>query len=235
MNRGSKVAESTAQAILSEICRGGLKVGSHLPGEAAMLQQYGVGRGSLREALRILEVHGIIKIKAGPGGGPFVTGATTRNFGRMATMFFEAGGMTFREVIEARLTLEPIIARLAAEQRDPALVCKLLDSPTSLASEQEYFSTSADFHRQVASMSGNKILSLISHAMEDIFHARVAGMLFPPERRGDVADVHDQIAKAIANGEGAEAERLMRDHMTEYARYVEARYPALMDEVVAWL
>ena len=84
-------------------------------------------------------------------------------------------------------------------------------------------------------MSGNKILSLISHAMEDIFHARVAGMLFPPERRGDVADVHDQIAKAIANGEGAEAERLMRDHMAEYARYVEARYPALMDEVVAWL
>lgn len=234
MKRNSKVAEAIAGAILARICEGGLKIGSHLPGEAQMLADYGVGRGSLREALRILEVHGIIRIKAGPGGGPIVIGATTQDFGRMASLYFQANGINFREVIDTRLVLEPILARMAAENRDPKLAEELLAEETSTESDQAYLRTSEQFHRRVASMSGNKVLNLISHAMEDIFHARVMGMLYPPERRGDVVKAHRAIAKAIAAGDGAKAEKLMREHMVEYARYVEARYPALLDETVSW-
>ena len=234
MKRGSKIAEAVAREILTRICEEKLAPGSQLPGEAQMLADYDVGRGSLREALRILEVHGIIKIKAGPGGGPIVIGTTTNDFGRMATMFFQAGGMTFREIIDARLVLEPLMARLAAERRQQETLDLLSETRTETGSDQAYLKTSESFHRLVASMSGNRILNLISHAMEDIFHARVSGMLFPPERRGDVVDAHDQIADAIAKGDAARAERLMRDHMVDYARYVEARHPALMDEVVAW-
>lgn len=234
MKRGSKIAEAVAREILTRICEGGLAPGSQLPGEAQMLADYDVGRGSLREALRILEVHGIIKIKAGPGGGPVVVGTTTNDFGRMATMFFQAGGMTFREVIDARLVLEPLMARLAAERRQQAMAERLSETKTETETDQAYLRTSESFHRLVASMSGNRILNLISHAMEDIFHARVSGMLFPPERRGDVAEAHDRIAEAIAAGDAPRAEQLMRDHMVDYARYVAARHPALMDEVVAW-
>ena len=100
MKRMSKVAEAIVSNILARICSGELNVGSALPGEAQMLAHYDVGRGSLREALRILEVHGIVKIKAGPGGGPVVRGVTTRDFGRMTTMFLQAGGMTFRDIID---------------------------------------------------------------------------------------------------------------------------------------
>jgi DNA-binding FadR family transcriptional regulator len=232
--RGSKVAEDVARDILGWICEGGLKIGSRLPGEAQMLAKYGVGRGSLREALRILEVHGVITIKAGPGGGPVVTGTTTRDFGRMATIFFQAGGMTFRELIDIRLVLEPMGARLAAERGDPELVRELLASETSTRNDMEYLRTSEAFHRQVSRMSGNAILNLISHAMEDIFHDRVAGMLFPPEDRGEVVKAHDEIAAAIAAGDGALSERLMRDHMSQYVRYVRERYPALMDEIIVW-
>jgi GntR family transcriptional repressor for pyruvate dehydrogenase complex len=234
VKRGSKVAEDIARDILGGICEGGLKVGSQLPGEAQMLAKYGVGRGSLREALRILEVHGVIKIKAGPGGGPVVTGVTTRDFGRMATIFFQAGGMTFRDLIDLRLVLEPIGARMAAERRDATLVQELLASETSTKNDVEYLRTSEAFHRQVARMSDNAILNLISHAMEDIFHDRVAGLLFPPELRGEVVKAHDEIAAAIASGNGAQAEQLMRDHMSQYVRYVEERHPALIDEVIAW-
>lgn len=234
VKRSSKVAEAIAGDILSRICQGGLKVGSRLPGEAQMLADYGVGRGSLREALRILEVHGIIRIKAGPGGGPIVIGATTQDFGRMASLYFQASGITFREVMDTRLVLEPILARMAAKQRDPKLIEKLLAEKTSTESDQAYLRTSERFHRRVASMSGNNVLNLISHAMEDIFHERVIGMLFPPERRGDVVEAHSAIAQAIAAGDEVLAEKLMRDHMVEYALYVEARYPALLEEPVSW-
>jgi DNA-binding FadR family transcriptional regulator len=59
-------------------------------------------------------------------------------------------------------------------------------------------------------------------------------MLFPVSRRGDVVAAHQAIARAIARGQAANAERLMRDHMIEYANYVKQRHPALWDEVVDW-
>lgn len=234
VKRGSKLAETLAKKILKQICDDGMAVGSQLPSEVQMQADYGVGRGSLREALRILEVHGIIKLKAGIGGGPIVVGSTTQDFGRMSTVFFQAGGMTIREIIDARLILEPMLARLAAQRREAALVEDLLGAQTSTENDELYLSTSASFHRQVAAMSGNRILSLISHAIEDIFHERVVGLLFPPDRRDDVVQAHDAIAKAIAAGDGDEAEQLMRDHMVEYVHYVQTLHPALMDEVVTW-
>lgn len=232
--RGSKVSEDIARDILEEICDGGIPVGGQLPSEAQMVADYGVGRGSLREALRILEIHGIIRIKAGPGGGPVVNGPTTEDFGRMATLFFQAGSMTFREVIEARLLLEPMIARMAAERREPELVEQLLAAETSTANDEAYLQTSSSFHWQIGSMTGNRILNLLTHALEDIFHARVKGLLFPPEKRNEVVEAHNAIARAIADGDGHNAERLMRDHMEEYVRYVEQRHPALIDEIVTW-
>lgn len=234
LKRGAKIAEDIARDILSRICEENLEVGAQMPSEAAMLAEYGVGRGSLREALRLLENHGIIRIKAGPGGGPVILGATTQDFGRMATLFFQAGGMTFREVIEARLLLEPMMARLAANNRDPELIDELLQVQTLTDSDASYLKSSNNFHYQVGSMSGNRILNLMSHALEDIFHARVVGLLFPPERRDEVVKAHDAIAEAIAAGDGDRAEFLMREHMVEYARYVEERHPALIDEVVEW-
>ena len=234
IKRGSKLAETLAQDILMQICRDGVVIGSQLPSEVQMLEDYGVGRGSLREALRILEIHGIIRVKSGIGGGPIVQGATTKDLGRMATIFFQASNVSFREVIDARLVLEPMLARLASAQGEPLQVSDLLAARTSTESDQAYLKTSAGFHRKIAAMSGNRILSLFSHAIEDIFHERVIGMLFPPDKRGEVVSAHDEIAAAIAAKDPDAAERLMREHMTEYARYVEERYPALMDEVVTW-
>jgi GntR family transcriptional repressor for pyruvate dehydrogenase complex len=235
MKRNSKVAETVAREILKRIGAQGLGPGDQLPSEMQMLRDFDVGRGSLREALRILEVHGIIKIKAGPGGGPVVMGVMSNDFARMATLFFEAGRMTFRDVVDARLVLEPTMARLAAERRNPKQVKELLNLGIVTESDEEYLRSGALFHRMIASMSENSILNLICHAIDDVFHARVSSVLFPANRRAAVAVAHAAIARHIAAGDGVKAERLMRDHMTEYAKYVEKRHPALLDEVVSWL
>jgi DNA-binding FadR family transcriptional regulator len=203
-----------------------------------MLAEYGVGRASLREALRILEFHGLISIRSGAGGGPVVGGVHTEDFGRMATLYFQAGSMTFRELIEARLILEPVMARLAAERRDPELLDQLLEAGAHRKSppgdDDVYLYSSRDFHRLVAQMAGNSILYLFGYSLHTIFQDRVRGMLFPVSRRGEVFAAHAAIAQAIADGEPARAEELMREHMARYARYAKRRYPALWDEVVDW-
>ena len=90
--------------------------GDRLPNEVSMAQEFGVGRASVREAMRILETHGLVQIKPGPRGGPVVRDANGVDLGRTMSMFFSHRGVTYREVIEARLAFEPMQARLAAER-----------------------------------------------------------------------------------------------------------------------
>jgi GntR family transcriptional regulator, transcriptional repressor for pyruvate dehydrogenase complex len=235
IKRGAKVAEALAQEIVHEIVSRKLPPGTLLSSEAQMLEDYGVGRGSLREALRILEVHGLITMKPGRNGGPMVIEVGTRDYGRMSTLFFHLGGMTFQQLVEARLILEPMMARLAAERRGQELVGQLADpESTQVNDDLTYFEATNEFHRTVAAMSGNPVLNLISVSLEDIFRDQVSGALSPKDERTHVLEVHIAIAEAIAAGRAEEAERLMREHMQEYADWVRRRRPELMEEVIDW-
>lgn len=236
VKRRDKVAEAVARSILRKIRAERLLPGAQLPAEAQMLKEYGVGRGSLREALRILEFHGLISIKPGPGGGPIVAQAHTEDFGRMATLFFHAGGMTFGELIEARLVMEPVMARLAAERRDPNLLAELQQAASGVrvSDEDQYLRSTGDFHHLVAAMSGNRMLSLFSESLSEIFRDRVSGILFPKTRRKGVIATHAAIAKAIDEGQPDEAQQLMYEHMEQYVAYVKRGYSMLINEVVDW-
>jgi GntR family transcriptional regulator, transcriptional repressor for pyruvate dehydrogenase complex len=235
VKRGAKVAEALAQEIVHEIVSNKLPPGTLLSSEAQMLEDYGVGRGSLREALRILEVHGLITMKPGRNGGPMVIEVGTRDYGRMSSLFFHLGGMTFQQLIEARLALEPMMARLAAERRGQELLGQVADpDATQVEDDATYFDAAYEFHRGVASMSGNPVLNLVSVSLEDIFRDQVMGALSPKEERRRVLEVHQAIADAIAVGDADRAERLMRDHMQQYADWLRRGHPQLLDRVIDW-
>jgi len=238
VRRRDKTAEVVARAIVRQIQQQRLTRGTRLPAETDMIREYRVGRGTLREALRILEVNGFISVKPGPGGGPIVEGLQDDSFGRTATLFFQMGGMTYRELVEARLILEPVAARLAAErqQRDAAGSGALEQTANvqDVTDDLDYLRRTSDFHAAVIRMSGNGIVALFCQSLSDVFRGRVSSVVFPADRRQNVVRSHDAIARAIEAGKGARAEKLMREHMHEYANFVIERYPGIMDEVVEW-
>jgi GntR family transcriptional repressor for pyruvate dehydrogenase complex len=117
--RSEKVSESVARRILADITDSAIAPGGQLPSEGEMLRRFAVGRGSLREALRILEVYGVIAVRPGPGGGPVVRSVGSSDFARAATFYFQLGGARFQEVIEARREMEQMMARLAAQVETP--------------------------------------------------------------------------------------------------------------------
>jgi len=229
------VSEAIARDIVRRIGAEELTPGTQLPPEAKMLEEYRVGRGSLREALRILEVHGLISIKPGPRGGPTVDQVHTENFGRMATLYFQMDGVTFADLVDARVVMEPTLATLAAQRRDPRLL-EELDRFTGLTrtDDDEYADDVDDFHRLMAAMSGNPVMTLFGQSLTDILRERLSPPLFPKSRRTAVLSVHCAIAKAVTAGDVTLAEQLMREHMTEYAAYARRRHPGLMREVVDW-
>lgn len=104
---------------------------------------------------------------------------------------------------------------------------------TPLDDDGGYLTHSGDFHRFVASMSGNGMLDLFSGSLGYIFHERVSGLFFPKARRAKVRQAHAEIA-GRSGGRRRPGRALMREHMQEYATYVKRRQPALMNEVVGW-
>jgi GntR family transcriptional regulator, transcriptional repressor for pyruvate dehydrogenase complex len=237
--RTDKIGQQVAREILSEITKGGsINPGQRLPTEPEMIATYQVGRGTLREALRILEVNGIISIKPGPGGGPVAEDASTHDFGRMATLFFHVHGLTIRELIEARLILEPVAAGLAAQRRTEEDIARLKQVVAfeETGDEEAYVHATADFHDTVAQLSGNGVISIFLLALAEVFHARVRGIVFPQGRARDgVIGTHAEIAKAISDGDADTAESLMYEHMQAYVSWVGKNNPALIGEVIEWL
>ncbi|MDQ1394798.1 MAG: GntR family transcriptional regulator, transcriptional repressor for pyruvate dehydrogenase complex [Acidimicrobiaceae bacterium] len=233
--RTEKISEVLAREIVHDMRS--LPPSTMLPPEAVMLDKYRVGRASLREALRILEVQGLIVIRPGPGGGPMVAAVDSRHFARMASLYFHLSAATYRDIVEARLVMEPVMARLAAERQVPESLSALeqyISAPGGPADDSSYLKNATGFHSLLSGLSSNPVLDLMGRSLKDIYTDRLEGLIFPPEARSRVEQDHAAIAKAILRGASTRAERLMRDHMVDFVKRAQERNPGVLDEIVDW-
>ena len=233
------MSEQIARQILQDVHQRKLAPGTMLPSETAMLERFGVGRASLREALRILEINGLVTIKTGPGGGPIVAAPDSQDFGQMSTLHYQSLGATFRQLLDSRVGLEPMLAARAAAHEGPdagRLVRESLEHGRrfSVSDDVQYAEAHSDFHAAIFEASGNPVLALMANSLKDIWTVRVTAVLFPEDMRPGIDAAHADITKAIERHEARRAERLMREHMEYYQEYCELRYPARLDDTVDW-
>ena len=235
--RPQKISEVIAAALVRDIVAGDFLIGNHLPPEAAMLEQYSVGRESLREALRLLEAQGLITIKRGPGGGPVVAGVDPRYLARTTSLYFHLSGATYDEVMETWQVLEPAVAAKVARvpQRNDVrdALAPHLRLPSS-GVERDEFITGAGFHSTVAQLSGSRVLVLLLRAVSHIVVEHVAEALHPLAEWEDVESEHDAIAQAIYDGRPSKAQRLMSEHIGHIRESCHRRWPERVLELVEW-
>lgn len=233
--RVEKVSQHVAREIVATIVNGRLAPGAVLPSEAEMIDALGVGRASLREALRLLEVQGLVAMRPGPGGGPVVGAADHAHFGRMATLFFQVAGATFADILAARTTLEPMMVRSIAEEQPPAALERFQQMlELDLAEEEGYAALATEFHSVVAGCTRNPVLNLVSSAVSHVYAERVPGRSFPLDRRHEVVAEHLEVIRAVVDSRADDAEWAMRRHMASMSADVSARFPGLLDELVDW-
>lgn len=237
--RPDKISERIARDILSDIVSRELAPGTTLSSESAMLDRYGVGRASLREALRILEIHGAIKIKPGSRGGPVVAELTSRDFGRASSFYFHAKRATLGDLLSARLALEPIVAGLAARNitaegaaalRRSLTVHSHADSPA----RPPRGAAASTFHAIVNSLSGNPVLDLMCGSLLDIQYTRGPDELWLDEG-GEVLRAHERIASAIIEGNAELSEQRMRRHIQAQISLARQSQPGTMTRLIDWL
>jgi DNA-binding FadR family transcriptional regulator len=233
-SRTVKASERVAQDIVRDIVRRGLATGDRLPLEAAMVEEYGVSRTSLREALRLLEVQGLISLKPGPGGGPVVGTVEPSHLARTAALYFHLSAATYDDLMRAQVLMESTCARLAAMNPEretfmaPWLEQELPgDTPT-------YRDATVGFHGAVYDATSNPVLSLLTQAVTHIVTQHVIGTMDPVELRARIVDEHEELARVIASGDADRSEKMMTEHFEHQHDHLRKREPARIRETVQW-
>jgi DNA-binding FadR family transcriptional regulator len=241
ITRPLKTSETVARDVVRDIIDQGLQPGDGLPSEAAMLEQYNVSRESLREGLRLLEVQGLITIRRGPGGGPIVGPVDPANLGRISTLYFHMSGATYRELLEAWVLSESILAERAARNPDAALRAAVM-GPYIVSDEHahdedrinDFVRSHAKFHSAIASLAQNRVLELTLQTFGQIMSHHAAVTDDPRALKGLIERDHHQLAKAVTAGHARRARNLMVGHLEAVASYTTERIGPKVDDYIEW-
>jgi len=236
--RAHKAAMVIAEEIVHKISQNGYLPGTKLPTEKEMLEEYGVGRGTLRESLRFLEMNGVITMKPGPGGGPITGQPDARDLAATLALFLQMHRTPFRAIVEVRMDIEPIIAKLAATHATPESLRNIqmyVDMMRSnLDNKTAFLEANDGFHNAVAQASGNQVFALLIGSLHWITDGSPLGVDYPEDRRGAVLDAHEKVYEAIAVGDAPGAESAMANHIREFDRYLDRFYSAVYDSELVW-
>ncbi|MDQ0466902.1 DNA-binding FadR family transcriptional regulator [Caulobacter ginsengisoli] len=236
--RTLKTSELVALDIVRDIVNQGLRAGDRLPLEAQMLIQYRVSRSSLREALRLLEVQGLIAIRPGPGSGTVVGKVLPGNFARTMTLYLHMSGVTYDELLNAWMMTEPMLAELAARNPDRARVKAamepFLEGADTCHGEMRRIPAGLAFHDVVSDLAGNRVLNLNFQAIGFIVADHILNTAPRDQLEDQIVDDHRAVAEAIMNGKPQLARNLMAAHVEHVVEDFKAYWPRRVGEKVQW-
>jgi GntR family transcriptional repressor for pyruvate dehydrogenase complex len=200
-----------------------LQPGSPLPSESELVTTYGFSRSTIREALRLLETNGLIRIKRGPGGGITVGRPDETHVTESLALVLGIEGVRLRDLFDVRKLLEPPAAALAAANADETFRASMAAFADGSRQTSPRTGDWIEFHHLVARASGNSVLRVLHSVIQEIVRWHSAAEVFAPEDLVEVDRAHRVIAGHILAGRSERAEAAMLTHL--------AAYESRMDEV----
>lgn len=204
--RAPRVYEHIVEQVERAIFSGRLRSGDRLPPERELVHQFRASRVAVREALRTLEHRGLIEVRHGSSGGHFVRHVDASLLRRDFATLFRLGRVTLPQLTEARLMVEPEIARLAAERAtgpDLELLAAAVDGQLEAKDR---------FHRLMAAAARNPVHAVLVDALGDL------GPRACPEDDEIVSAAHKTIFAAVAARDPERARAAMAAHVIDVQR-----------------
>lgn len=216
--------EQVADQLRERIVAGELAVGERLPREAELASMFEVSRPTVREALRVLAAHNLIRTTKGAAGGSFVTIPTLDHIVDLLTanLALDPDRLDLGELLEVRELLEISAVRLAARRRTATQIERMDEAIEQqrliFAGELEPRPDHHDFHRELIGASNNRVLSTAGSLLHSILHTYVQRSSEGGEQLMEtISDDHSAIAAAVRDGDEEAAAQAMREHL-DYLR-----------------
>jgi len=193
-----------------------LAPGSKLPPERELAASFGVARSSLRPALKVLEIMGVITQKVGDGS--YLNKDASSVLAVPMEFLFLLDDTSLHELTEMRLMIEPALAAMAAERataQDIALLKQsIADFESSAQDRIRLVASDLLFHRAIFEASGNRLAGRLFHTI----HRAMLNMIMVTSQLVDLEHTlqfHRPIMLAIEQRNSELAARLMTDHLTD--------------------
>ena len=228
-----RLAEQVADQLRRRILRGDLADGSVLPKEDELLLEFPVSKPSLREAMRILEAEGLLRVRRGKLGGAVVRRPNAANVAYTIGLVLGSQEVGLSDVGDALLQVEPACAALCAERADrgsvvvPAL--RQLHAESVDAADDLHLATSASrrYHEALVQLCGNQTMIMLVGALEMLWSAHETSWssrvtdhsIVPIEERLAVLEDHRQVIDAIEAGDTRRAHDLAAAHLVNAQHY----------------
>ncbi|MFF3572687.1 FadR/GntR family transcriptional regulator [Nocardia jiangxiensis] len=220
-----KASDVLANDLRERILRGEFPSGTALPPERELVSQTQMSRTTVREALRILEVQGLVVIKTGRSGGAFVQQPGGDAVASSVSLLIRGQQLRLTALLETREAIEPACAALAAKYRtDDDLAA--LDAANTLLGDleiplEQFLQANVDWHLAVATASHNELLTGFMTALSNAIYSSTENTAFvDDEVRKTTYKAHKTITDAIRAGDPAVATRRMTKHVHGYAEAV---------------
>jgi GntR family transcriptional regulator, transcriptional repressor for pyruvate dehydrogenase complex len=220
-NKSEKVSDNIIAQIRDAILSGRLKPGDRLASEKELIDQFGVSKATMREALRVLEVIGLLEIRKGIAGGAFVAEVDMRTTLHAIVNFLHFQTVSVKEITMLRYLIEPSVAQVAAAKRTDKDIEKLqqvigagiIEGDTEVSKE-------ISFHRYLARMTENTILTLTIDMIDNLLKSMKKKIGLPPEFYGHVRDAHSIILECLVQQDGLAAKIAMANDVVRVGRYI---------------
>lgn len=218
-----KSSDLFADRLREMILRGSLVTGDMLPSERSLVEESGLSRGSVREALRTLEAEGLVETVRGRLGGTRVVAPRRDSLTRSVEIFVRANAVSLSALLDCRAAIEPMLARLAARNRTEeeleeleALQKQFRESKDDLIT---YRAVNYRWHRQIAYCSRNEPLIILIDAILTTAHeARGFERVTTQDNREIAIEAHEVVMDAIRNQDEEAAAAAMEAHLVGYSR-----------------
>jgi len=226
----SRVYQDVVEQIQEAIVTGKLKAGDQLPAERDLKERFQVSRGTLREALRVLEQKGLIEIRTGVTGGSIVKGLGTEQVSASLGLLIRYKKVSLQNLAEFRIGLEGDVAALAAQRADAEDVARLKElvavASGYLEKGPEYWDnfirTDEEIHLQIAETTRNPLFISVLQSFSENIHTYYESYL--PRDSALLKENHQdmiQLVAAIEAGNPEEARRIAQEHVRRFSSYME--------------
>ncbi len=209
-----KVYQLVAERLLHQVRLRRLNPGDSLPPEHELARRYGVGRSSVREALRLLESKGVIR---SAGHGSFVVAEYGNALVDSLRFLLTLEAFDLEELYELRKILETEFAALAASRRDEEHLQRMEEAiremEAGLDSQDRYIEADLRFHLTVAEATRNRVAVHVMRAIRDPLHRALASVYHIPGSPQKSMTQHRAILEAVRGQDREGARRRMAEHL----------------------
>lgn len=212
--RPPKASVMLAGELRARILGEGLEPGTELPSEVDLTRQSGLGRATVREALRLLESEGLIIIRRGAQGGIEVTRPDPSQLSHSLAPILTLSEAPLANLIDFRMMIEPAAARLAAENATAEQLERLLELAAHGPSGG--YRNEVAFHVELAECAHNEFVRVMMIVPHDLLWLHLGGEAITDDDVREANRAHLRISRAVAQGDGADASEAMRKHLESF-------------------